>query len=197
VTAPDRRHGVFEQLYATLDWIAAGLARVVGSGDAPGRLARPMVGVALLGGLAADAIGAVGTGERALGLVAVTLTLCGSGALWLVVGRFRPGRASGGTRSMGAAVLEDWLRRLQAAFAVVLVIVGGLALAGAAGASAALFVRNVAESVRVSGVVLAISYALMDHDPGLPAWLTSRARGGAGGQVAGTEPGPFPNRCSS
>lgn len=173
---------MFEQVYATLDWVAAGLARVLGSGDTPGRLARPMVGISLLGGLTADAVGALGAGARALGFVALTLTLCGSGALWLVVGQFRPGRgAGGGTRSLGSAVLEIWLRRLQAVFAAIAIVVLGLALAGALAASTALFVRNVAEVVRVGGVVLAISYALMEDDPGRPEWLTSTDSGTAWG----------------
>lgn len=174
---------MLEQVTATLDWLAADLADRLGAGDDPSRLARPLVGVALLGGLAADAIGATGTGGRTLGYVAVALTLSGSGTLWLVVGRFRRRGGGGGTRSLGQGVLEVWLRRLQLAFAAMLLVVVALALAGALVSSTALFARNVAETARLTGLVLAISYALMDDDPGRPEWLTQRRTGDAWGSA--------------
>lgn len=161
----------WQRVTGTLDWVAAVIADFVGR--EPKDLVWPGIALGLAGGLLADGTAMRSGAPLATAVLALVLTLSGFGALALVAARVgrRPG---GGAASAETSTFGPWLRRLQVLFAAVLVAVVVLLVYGAVVGSVLLVARNTLEVARVGGIVLAISWLLMDDDIGLPDWLASR-----------------------
>lgn len=164
----------WEQVGQTLDWVA-GLVAAWADRE-PADLVWPTVAVGLAAGLAAEMLNATTGSTPALVWVGVALTLCGFGMLGLLAHRFRRSGSSGGARTAESQLLSPWLRRLQVLMAAAVVAVVALMVLGAVTGSWVMVVRNALEVGRVGGVVLAISFLLLDDEVGLPDWLASRVR---------------------
>ncbi len=169
----DDERDPWEQVGQTPDWVAGCVASWVRR--EPADLVWPTIALGLASGLAAEALNAATGAVPALVWIGIALTLSGYGMLGLLAQRFR-GSGGGGARTAEREMLAPWLRRLQVLMSAAMAAVVGLLVLGAVTGSWLLVARNTLELGRVGGIVLAVSFLLLDDEVGLPDWLARRVR---------------------